>query len=216
MKRLKLFICYSSVDKEIAGRIAERFKKFTGFDVFLAHDDLSYSENWPKDIWENLHKAHIIMPLLSKNFKKSGFANQEIGIAIVRGKNIIPLSIDGTKSYGFIYEKQAQNCTNLNDDVLLPIISEVYFLSFKHPKFIAFNNLAMNSISYALEQSSHFKITSLAISAIIQSHKFKRFNKEQLGVIAKGCKENREVNRYVWFYKLRDFLKAEYNIAIDN
>lgn len=216
MKRLRLFISYSTKDKIIAREIANIFERYTGFEVFLGHDDLDYSSNWLDDIWKRLNKADIVLPILSKEFLTSGFANQEIGIAVARSKNIIPLSLDGTKPEGFIYHRQAKLCINSNEDGLITTALEIYLLCLKHPNFVQFREKAMNSITFALEFSGHFRVTSYVLKFIQETHANKKFNLEQLKSIVRGCKNNPEVNRYNWYHKIKNFLQKEYNIHIDN
>lgn len=215
MKRLRLFISYASTDKSIAGKIADIFKRYAGFEVFLGHDDLEYSPDWLKEIWNNLNKADIVLPLLSESFLNSGFANQEMGIAIARGKAIIPLTLDGTKPKGFIYPKQARSCITQTEDSLINIVAEIYLICLKHPSYIKFRECAMNSIAFALENSNHFKVTREVINAIIQTHDLKEFNLVQLKSMKNGCKNNYEVNRYILFHKIKDFLLNTYKIDID-
>jgi hypothetical protein len=215
MKRLRIFISYASTDKNIAGEIADKFKRYAGFEVFLGHDDLEYSPDWLKDIWEKLNKADIVLPLLSENFLNSGFANQEMGIAIARNKDVIPLTLDGTKPKGFIYLKQAKSCILQTEDSLINIVAEIYLICLKHPSYIKFRECAMNSIVFALENSNHFKVTREVINAIIQTHSLKEFNLAQLESIKNGCRNNYEVNKYVLFHKIKDFLLNIYKIDVD-
>ena len=155
------------------------------------------------------------MPLISKNYLNSDFANQEIGIAIARNKDIIPLSLDKTKPEGFIYYKQARLCLDHSEDSVMDIVKEIYLLCFKHPKYIKFKDYAMDSIAYALEHSNHFRVTREVINAIIQTHSFKRFNVLQLESMKRGCKNNSEVNRYVLYNKIKEFLLNTYTIDVD-
>lgn len=85
-------------------------KRYLGFKTFLAHDDLSISDDWPPKILEKLKETDFVIPLLSNNFLCSGFANQEVGIALAKNKKIIPVSIDGRDPTGFIYHIHAHKC----------------------------------------------------------------------------------------------------------
>lgn len=102
------FVSYSTVDKIHGAKVKHILKQY-GIRCFLAHEDLEVSEEWKIRILEELASCDIFIPLLSKAFKLSDWASQEIGI--VSGRNdilIIPLSIDNTVPYGFIAHLQGK------------------------------------------------------------------------------------------------------------
>ena len=80
-----------------------------GIDAFLAHEDLEVSEEWQERILEELRRCNLFVPLLSASFIQSKWAPQEVGIIVSRlpGVTIAPLSIDGTRSFGFISQIQS-------------------------------------------------------------------------------------------------------------
>jgi len=104
---MKIFISYSSKQIYFANRIKEYFDKIE-IESFLANDDIRIAENWKDRILNELKTCNIIVLILSKDFKKSDWCSQEIGIFYSLGKNIIPISIDGTQSYGFINHIQSK------------------------------------------------------------------------------------------------------------
>src|SRR5207302_289258 len=72
--------------------------------------DLVVSEEWKARILEELKTADIFVCLLSKHFKASDWCPQELGFIITRPEMIIiPMSIDGTTSFGFINHIQSQS-----------------------------------------------------------------------------------------------------------
>lgn len=103
------FLSYSHKDKRIAGKLKEVLSQY-GFDVFLAHDDLSPSDEWQRTIIRRLRKCHVFLALLTKNFPESEWTDQEAGIAVVLGKVVIPLKFD-INPYGFISKYQALKVT---------------------------------------------------------------------------------------------------------
>ena len=107
-KSIRIFLSYSSDDGILAGKIKRYLEDYFGFEVFLAHEDIGAAEEWPKVIIENLKSTDIFMPLLSPNFTKSSFTDQETGMAFILGKGIIPISVEtGVTPYGFINKIQA-------------------------------------------------------------------------------------------------------------
>lgn len=107
-KSIRVFISYSSEDGIIAGQIKSYLQTYFGLEVFLAHEDIEGGEKFEDAIIENLKSIDFFIPLLSPNFMGSKFTDQEVGIAYVLGKRIIPISlVPGATPYGFINKFQA-------------------------------------------------------------------------------------------------------------
>src|SRR5208282_6463612 len=77
-----------------------------GMDVFLAHEDLEPSVEWQKEILRALKKCDVFIPLLTRSFHSSLWTDQETGIAVARGKVILPVRFS-VLPYGFIGKFQA-------------------------------------------------------------------------------------------------------------
>jgi len=131
---MKAFISYSTKNKK-HGAVVKSVLLEIGIEPFLAHDDLHVSEQWKKRILEELRLCSIFIPILSKTFKASDWCDQETGIiAKRRGVVIIPLSIDGTKPYGFISHIQGKPLHNGLEKTLI------------------FDALAEKHIAYVIDQ----------------------------------------------------------------
>ena len=103
--KLKAFLSYFTRDKELAGQIKHALEEY-GIEAFLAHEDIEPPAKWIETIKAELKACHIFLPILTDNFHKSYWTDQETGIAFNRDKLIIPLKI--TKDpYGFISQFQA-------------------------------------------------------------------------------------------------------------
>ncbi len=105
------FISYSHKDR-MHGAEAKGVLAQIGIDAFLAHDDLHVSDEWRERIIEELKRCDLFIPLLSANFVESKWAPQEVGFIISRPKvAVAPISLDGTKPFGFISHLQSRNIT---------------------------------------------------------------------------------------------------------
>lgn len=107
----RVFISYSNHNKERAGQVKEILNDYNIF-AFLAHDDIRISEEWKKEIIKELKIMNVIIPIISKEFKKSEWAPQEVGIAVFRDVLIIPLSLDNTTPFGFFNHKQGKKISS--------------------------------------------------------------------------------------------------------
>lgn len=106
---LKAFISYSTTDKLIAAQVKTVLNSYR-IESFMAHEDIRVTDDWKIRIIEELGMANVFIPLLSKAFKESNWAPQEIGIIFTRRDQvcIIPLQIDDTISFGFIANIQSE------------------------------------------------------------------------------------------------------------
>jgi len=104
---MRVFISYSTNDNRWAGAVKKELSAF-GFEAFLAHEDLQISEVWKERILDELRKCSIFVPILSKSFRESDYAPQEVGVIAVRPDvHVMPVSIDETVAYGFISQFQS-------------------------------------------------------------------------------------------------------------
>lgn len=96
------FLSYQTGEKLVAGEVRVLLDSI-GIKSFLAHEDIQVSEEWRHKILEELGKADLFIPLLSKAYYGSPWCMQESGIAAFRdGLTVIPLSLDGSIPPGFI------------------------------------------------------------------------------------------------------------------
>lgn len=104
-KILRIFLSHSSNDKKLAGNIKHHFEDL-GISVFVAHDDIEPCEEWEKKIRSELKSCDILLLLLTKDFSRSKWTDQETGFALAEDKLIIPLKVE-IDPYGFVGKIQA-------------------------------------------------------------------------------------------------------------
>ena len=159
--------------------------------------------------------------LISKNIKKSFYANQEIGVAIGRNKTIIPISIDGTKPYGLIDHLHAEECNQsfnkiTTDEEIIRVVTRIFTIPIKHKQFKKLKYKAINSLIYALINSDSFTTTSFVLTTLIEVHNYMRFDQKQVREIIKAIKKNPNIYKTDFLLlKLIDFLQSNYKITID-
>jgi hypothetical protein len=101
--KVEVFFSYSHEDRALAGKIATILKG-KELDVFLAHEDMEVSKEWRDQIFEHLKACKVLLALLTSNFEKSVWANQETGYMQGKGGKIVPLMVQGVdiKRFGFL------------------------------------------------------------------------------------------------------------------
>ncbi|MFN9108778.1 MAG: toll/interleukin-1 receptor domain-containing protein, partial [Bacteroidota bacterium] len=120
------FVSYQTQDRVIAGKIKALLAK-ANISAFLAHEDITVSEEWRLKILAEIAIADFFICILSASYYQSPWCLQESGIAAFRSDMIIiPLSIDGTIPQGFIGHVQSTRINpeyvSLND--LIPGIAK--------------------------------------------------------------------------------------------
>jgi len=68
-----------------------RTLKALGWQVFLAHEDVRVSDVWRDEILKHLESCSALMVIVTPHAAQSTWVNQEIGIAMGKGKPIAPL-----------------------------------------------------------------------------------------------------------------------------
>lgn len=121
---MKVFISYSHLDKELAGSVKKELESCGGFKVFLAHEDIQPSNEWIDEILKQLKECHIFIPILTDNFSKSDWTDQEVGIAIAGNKTIIPFkfSID---PHGFMSRYQGLRIPDCTESHIMNACNQV-------------------------------------------------------------------------------------------
>jgi hypothetical protein len=106
--RVRAFISYAHADRHRAGE-AKTLLDGAGFSSFLAHEDLEVSDEWRDCLVKELKACDLFVALLSKAYMASVWAVQESGFIASRlpGVTVAPLSLDGTRSSGFVHHFQS-------------------------------------------------------------------------------------------------------------
>ena len=99
------FLSHSKSGKELAAHLKLLLTR-KGIDAFVAHEDIEPAKEWDSVILEQLRACDVFFPILTSDFPKSLWADQETGVAVGLGKVIIPLKVD-IDPYGFIAKYQA-------------------------------------------------------------------------------------------------------------
>jgi hypothetical protein len=153
---ISLFLSYSHKNRHIAGELKSGLEHF-GLEAFLAHEDLSPSSNWLRTIRKKLRACDVFVPLLTKEFTKSEWTDQETGFAVGLKKIIFPIKID-VLPYGFITEVHAQKMPKrMNAGACWRIIKQLHkYDSLRDAIVEAYIPICAESDSFA-NAASHFE-----------------------------------------------------------
>lgn len=213
MKRLKVFLSYSSKDRVIAGGYKSYLEAYYGFQVFVAHDDNTPSTKWSESIQENLKSSDVFVVLISKDSKESQFVNQEIGVALGLEKKIFPIKIDQTNPFGFIHEIHGFPHVKTDDQILINGSKLFSILSSDKKQFSEFNDITAKSLIYALSKSHNWEQSNMIIATLLELEKQSIFSTENTKLIKQSCNQNYEVYGGAFAYdRLKKLLQDKYGV----
>jgi hypothetical protein len=116
------FLSYSHEDRVIARRVKDILEA-NAVTAFLAHEDLDVSVQWRTEILRHLDTSSTLIAIVTENFIKSVWANQEVGMAIAKKLPIIPLMFSGSLVLkGFIEMYQG---TSVSESKLDTVVKSV-------------------------------------------------------------------------------------------
>ncbi|GEM_PF-2436570 len=91
--KLKIFISYASVDKDIAFNLCDLLEK-SGFLVFIAPRDISPGKDYAGEIIHGIDNSKMMLLLLSSNSNKSKHVIREVERAVKKDLILIPIRIE--------------------------------------------------------------------------------------------------------------------------
>ena len=102
-ERVEVFLSHSHNDKALAGKLSA-FLGESEIDVFLAHENIEISTKWRSEILKHLESCDVLLALLTQNFERSSWANQEVGYVMKRIVPVVPLFFGkaNLKRFGFL------------------------------------------------------------------------------------------------------------------
>lgn len=217
MDRITAFLSYSSAQKQICGKLKSLLIDYCGYKVFIAHEDIQGSRVWEDEIISNIVSSDFFIPLLSKDFRESNFADQEIGIAVCLKKKIIPIKLDATNPYGFIQKYQAIQLrgnfnTTTNTDNLDKLVSTIAQIGLSYEFQSLYYQRALNSIIYAFSNSGSYKSSNTIIQILCECN---YFTAQNLKDITKAVELNPQIRGAFGLANLRKCFFQKFNTIID-
>lgn len=105
MEPIRVFVSHSSKDKEIAARMAEAMRQMH-MKPFLAHSHIEGGELWRETLRDEVEGCDMLVALVTPNFRKSEYTEQEVGAAWVLKKPVLAVCTGDEVPTGFVAERQ--------------------------------------------------------------------------------------------------------------
>jgi hypothetical protein len=102
--QLKLFVSHLSSNKERMSAMKAELAHW-GVCAFIAHEDIEPSREWMNEVEAGLETMEVLTAVVEPGFKESDWCAQEVGFALGRKIDIIPLR-SGLDPFGFFGKYQ--------------------------------------------------------------------------------------------------------------
>jgi TIR domain len=102
---LRLFLSHIALYKVQASDLKDALAK-RGISAFVAHEDIEPALEWPNEISLALRSMHALAALITPDFRRSNWTDQEVGWALGRGVPVMPVRL-GADPNGFAAKIQA-------------------------------------------------------------------------------------------------------------
>lgn len=96
---LKVFISHLSSNRERMSALKQNLANW-GISAFIAHEDIAASREWRDEVEAGLDSMELLVAVVEPGFKESDWCAQEVGYALGRKIDIIPLC-SGQDPFGF-------------------------------------------------------------------------------------------------------------------
>jgi len=141
---LKLFISHLSENKERMSAMKKTLSNW-GISAFVAHEDIEPTREWMNEVEVGLETMEVMAAVVEPGFKKSDWCAQEVGFALGRKIDVIPLRA-GMDPFGFFGKYQG---IQIKGKFPESVSNEVTKLLLKKPKY---RKLLLQSIPKAFTQ----------------------------------------------------------------
>lgn len=180
----RLFISHIAANKAVAHHLKELLAR-SQIAAFVAHDDIEPTKEWQAEIERALRTMDALVAFISPGFVSSRWCDQEVGIAIGRGKLVIPLRA-GADPHGFLSKYQGLNTEGVDG---VNFADKVVEILISHP-------LSTSRITEALVDrlaaSTSWEASKRTMTIL---EKIPRINASQVARLVRAIDDNSEVGK---------------------
>jgi AbiJ N-terminal domain 5/TIR domain len=127
---LRLFVSHISSNREKMSFLKASLANW-GISAFIAHEDIEASREWREEVEAGLETMQVFAAVVEPGFKESDWCPQEVGYALGRKVDIIPLRA-GLDPFGFFGKIQG---IQIKGKIPENVASEIAELLLKKPKY---------------------------------------------------------------------------------
>ena len=153
----KMFISHLSANKDSATNLKKCLNEYA-ISGFVAHEDIEPSKEWMHEIERALFSMNCICAIVTPNFIKSTWCDQEVGVAIGRRVLVIPIR-KGADPYGLFGKYQGIQSKNKK---AIEIADEIFnIVSTNEKSKAAYSEIVRNLVLNAKNKEDGLKWINL-------------------------------------------------------
>lgn len=192
MDKLKIFISYAIEQKRFAGDLKSWFEDLVGIETFVAHNDIDGGTIFPEEILSEIRTTDLFICILSDEYRKSKFCDQELGIAIALHKKVLPIKFN-MSPYGFIEHIQAFVPRFHGKFQIERLFHDIMATLLKAPVKTDLKTKLLNTLVLRLSKSPTYDLSYKLISFLLNTAN--EINENQRNVYLDAYENNRNVSR---------------------
>jgi hypothetical protein len=123
-EHLRLFVSHLATHKKHAASLQRELLNYQ-ISGFIAHKDIEPTKKWQDEIELALSTADCLVAMVTPDFHRSKWTDQEIGFALGRGIPILSVKL-GLDPYGFLAREQAIQGDGVEEAKLARMIFAVF------------------------------------------------------------------------------------------
>ena len=182
---VKLFVSHLSSNKQRMSALKSSLSQW-GISAFIAHEDIEASREWRDEVEAGLETMEVLAAVVEPGFKGSDWCAQEVGYALGRKIDIIPLRA-GLDPFGFFGKYQGIQVKGKLPDIVAEDIVQIILKKPKHRKK-ALSALAKavgtlqsaRKIKQVNELDSWSIVTDSQLKTLLESSFLSKYEQEQL------------------------------------
>ena len=183
--QLRLFVSHLSSNKARMSALKADLARW-GISAFVAHEDIEPSREWMDEVEAGLETMEVMLVVVEPGFKESDWCPQEVGFALGRKIDILPLRA-GLDPFGFFGKFQG---IQIKGKLPKDVANEIVRLLLKKPKHRdrliqcigkAFSGLQSNHKTEALETLESWSVvTETQMRALLESSSLSEYERQRL------------------------------------
>jgi hypothetical protein len=178
----RLFVSHVAAAKKGAHAIKLTLASYQ-VAAFVAHDDIEPTKEWQGEIESALRTMDALTALVTPDFVSSRWCDQEVGIAMGRGKLVVPLRA-GADPHGFLGRYQAVAVEKATADEIARRLFDVLVRHEQSHVRVA------DALIERLAAAMSFDMSKRTVALLEQSP---RLNREQVARLVRTIDENPQV-----------------------
>lgn len=189
---LRVFVSHTHEHRARVGRLKQQLER-RGIECFVAHADITPSDEWRDAILEALETCEALLVWLTPDLHASDWTDQEIGHGLARRTPILTVRFEGTRLHGYLERFQALDGETISDTDLPHVLCRAFATSSSTADRLA------ESVAAAFSVSPSFGDTRMLIDV---ADLVPRFRPEHLDRMEAAARDNHEVRDYGYVARL--------------